>query len=92
MNDQVLFEKQQAVKDQFDKLTVTKAQKDAEVEETVTELNRLQGEWRMLDNLRKELKAAPDPAPAADPASTLPDPTADYDKLAGSTEVKRARK
>lgn len=66
MNDQTLFDKQEAVKTQFDKLTVDKANKDTEVENIVIELNRLQGEYRALGSLRTELGTM-----ANDPATTI---------------------
>lgn len=55
MDEPTLHQRQQVVKTQFDDLAAKKAQKDTEVDEMVVEMNRLQGEWRLLDNLRKEL-------------------------------------
>lgn len=66
MNEKALFEKQQAVKMDFDALSAKKAQKDTELEEMNTEMLRLQGEWRMLDKLRAEIRDG-----KVDPALTV---------------------
>lgn len=71
MNEQSLYEKQQAVKAAFDAKAVEKGQEETKVEEIVLEMNRLQGEYRLLDSLREELKKAVT-TPAGDPTSTLP--------------------
>lgn len=72
MTDQELFDKQEAVKKQFDDLTAQKNEKDIEIENLAIEMNRLQGEYRLLDKLRKELRMAETKAIGTDPASTLP--------------------
>lgn len=78
MDEQTLYERQNRVKVAFDDLSTRKAQKDTEVDEMVIEMNRLQGEWRLLDAMRKEHKSmAGAKTTQADPASTLPDPEPD---------------
>jgi len=66
MNEKTLFERQQSVKAEFDALSARKSQKDTEVEEMNTETLRLQGEWRMLDKLRQEIREG-----KVDPATTI---------------------
>lgn len=70
LNDLMLYEKQQAVKAAFDAKAVEKTQKETEVEDIVTEMNRLQGEYRLLEKLRGEIK--PEATQPSDPAATLP--------------------
>lgn len=80
MNEQSLYEKQQAVKAAFDAKAVEKTQKDAENDDIVLEMNRLQGEYRLLDSLREEMKemrkdmqnTPGTPKQFHDPAAVLP--------------------
>lgn len=71
MTEQTLYEKQQAVKEKFDATAAEKARKETEVAEHETELARLQGEYRILEELRGDIAKVP-ATPAGDPASTLP--------------------
>lgn len=87
MNDQTLFDKQEAVKAQFDKLTVDKANKDTEIENMVIEMNRLQGEYRALGSLRTELESV---TKAGTPVYPVTD--AHSDLLANVKEAKNGKK
>lgn len=85
LDDASLYAKQQAVKNEFDAMAVEKAQLDTKVDETVIEMNRLQGEWRMIQKIREELAAGTTPVHKEEE----PDPAA---TIVAEPEVKRGRK
>lgn len=67
MDDVKLYDKQEAVRAKFDEFAAKKTSIEGEIEEIVIEMNRLQGEWRVIDALRKELALET----GVDPALTI---------------------
>lgn len=71
MEKSLLQEKLKTLEDKFTELNKAKADHEKQAQDIEAELFRLQGDFRTIQDLLKDLDASTDPQPDADPATTV---------------------